>query len=41
MRAVKILMVTMMMAASVVGGVAGTASAAAPAPRVHNTLWCC
>jgi hypothetical protein len=41
MRAVKILTVTMVMTASVVLGVAGTASAA-PAPKAQpSTLWCC
>lgn len=41
MRALKILTVTVMMTASVVFGVAGSASAA-PAHRAHpSTLWCC
>lgn len=41
MRAVKILTVTLLMTASVVLGVAGTASAA-PASKAHpTTLWCC
>jgi hypothetical protein len=41
MRAIKIVMVTVTMAASVVVGVAGTASAA-PEPKLEpSTRWCC
>jgi hypothetical protein len=40
MRAIKILTVSLTIAASLVVGVAGSSSAATP-PRHPSTVWCC
>ena len=41
MRAAKVVMVTLTVAASVVLGVSGGANAAPAGGQVNKTLWCC